>query len=383
MQVAKSFVKNLQALLFISILLAGTIVIPAANPNKADALNSKTALIYGDSLVWESRPEMNKAILNYSGWSYSYRGYPGTAPCDWLPNLQTDLDNVQPSIVAIETAGNYTRPCMADENGNQPVRNTKQYYDKYRSDLNTFFATVTASGAKLLFIEAAPMLETAWNKDVEGIYKIAKELGATYPGVSITNAAHNAVAIKGKYTSYMSCLNDETAEMGCINGQIPVRTLSGTQMGIHLCPDGLPPFPYYCLTYSSGERRFAEAIIKKVVKPPQPIKPTLLIPAITVTEGAAVKFKPRLKYPYYKDFTFCYFTTDGTATVAAGDYESATGCFTIPAWSTTAVTVSVQTLADGVPEPLKENFKLNVKGTTTTIQGTTKKATGNIKPNDT
>ena len=143
------------------------------------------------------------------------------------------------------------------------TQGTAAYYNKYQSDLNTFFAESTAAGAKVVFIEGPPMLNATWNSAVSQIEQIAANLATKYTGVSISTGPRLAVSNNGVYTSYLPCLSSETAADGCVNGQIAVRTITGIQTGVHFCPVGLTPRK--CATYSSGEVRFGEAIAKTVL----------------------------------------------------------------------------------------------------------------------
>lgn len=50
--------------------------------------------------------------------------------------------------------------------------------------------------------------------------------------------------------------------------------VTGTQTGIHLCPDGLQAgYPYACDMYSSGELRYGKALANAMSNPPRPVVP--------------------------------------------------------------------------------------------------------------
>ncbi len=245
-------------------------------PVQAVAITPKTALVYGDSVTWESRIATANQFKLKKGWTYTNKSFPGTAPCDWLVNLQSDLATYQPSIVAIETEGNNTRPCMLDANGNVLPKDSQAYFDKYTADLGSFFAQVTASGARLLFVKAIPMKDTTWNNAVNKLNTIGTTLAGQYHGVSVTASPRNAVSASGKYIDYKTCLSTEVSAGYCgTDGKIAIRTLTGTQAGIHLCPSGLNAgYPYSCPdAYSSGEYRFGKTLANLIVSPPAPVLP--------------------------------------------------------------------------------------------------------------
>ena len=237
----------------------------------AGATTPNTALVYGDSLTFESRYAIASEIALHPGWSVATHAFPGTAPCDWIPWLATDLAAYQPSIFAIETAGNHARPCMVDAFGAPLVPGSAEYYAKISTDLSIIFQTVTATGARVVFIKAPPMLDPEWNIRINKISSNTVKLAKTMSAVSVSSKPRTAVSTLGKFAAYKPCLTNETATMGCANGEIAIRTLTGIQTGIHFCPIGLSsPYPYACDVYSSGEYRFGKAIAQVLVKPPAP-----------------------------------------------------------------------------------------------------------------
>ena len=231
----------------------------------------KSALIYGDSLTWESTWEINNVFAPKKGWTVNVHSFPATAPCDWLGWLPTDLATYHPTVVSFTSAGNPSSNCMT---GDALTIGTDAYYAKYTQDINDMFAQVTATGAKFVYIAGPPFGDPVRDAAVIKINAIAKQLAANYHGVSYSNAARVALSKNNKYTDYLPCLRTETAAQGCSNGLIAIRTLTGLQAGLHLCPQGLPSdFPWFCTTYSSGEFRYGRAIANTTATPPKPILP--------------------------------------------------------------------------------------------------------------
>ena len=352
----------------------------------------KSALIYGDSLTFESQWQVRNQFATKTGWVPHQHEFPGFALCDFLAWLPDDLATYHPSVVAVETAGNYTRPCMTDANGNRLDPNGAAYLARYRADIHAFFRTVTDTGATVVWITAPPMLDAAWNARIIKLAAIAKEVAASYPGVSVSNVARNAVSKSGAYTATRSCLSTEQAAQGCGlpgPGLIAVRTVSGTQTGVHFCPAGLDlSYPYLCLptngtSYSSGEYRWGVAVANTIVAPPAPVLPSIALSAKASVEGRPLQFTVKLKYPYARDLPLCVATADGTATALTGDYTAlATECFVIPAWTTTGPTVAVPTLVDHLVEA-SETVNLDVWSPTVPISGTVRTVKGSIKANTT
>ena len=245
-----------------------------AVPARADATTAPhTALIYGDSLVWESA-RFIKADMPSTLWARYVFAVPNTAPCDWLQRLPKDVAKYHPTAVTIVTEGNSDDACMEDANGVMLPLDSPAYLAKYRADLTQFFSLTT--GSHVTFLEGAPMgcpNCSSWNAAVGDVFGIAQDLALGYPNVTVSNVANVAVSNGGVYAQTLPCSTAEAKSTrdGCVSGQIDVRTVSGTQAGIHLCPIGLNPWPaaHPCATftagkwvtvYSGGEVRYGSAI---------------------------------------------------------------------------------------------------------------------------
>jgi hypothetical protein len=212
------------------------------------AANHQTYLVYGDSLTWESAAYVRARL----GSDVAVHSFPATAPCLWDTWLPQDLATYHPTVVAIISAGN---ACPGQTIG------SLAYYFEYENDLNTFFSTVTSTGAKVVFFEAPPMLDPDREIAVSELPDFVQALATNYPGVTVSTDVFNALSSNGGYASTLPCLPSEGLAEGCVRHSITVRTTDGTQSGLHLCPGGLPSaFPWYCPTYSSGEFRFAKAV---------------------------------------------------------------------------------------------------------------------------
>src|SRR5690348_4363315 len=88
--------------LAVALALACACFLAPATANAAPT--AKTALVYGDSLTWESRLPMAQHMAKKRGWSMANHSFPGTTVCTWNEWLAADLETYRPSIVAISTA---------------------------------------------------------------------------------------------------------------------------------------------------------------------------------------------------------------------------------------------------------------------------------------
>lgn len=221
----------------------------AVNQHRSSGDGQDSFLMYGDSLTWESANFIQQRMGN----EVYVHSFPASAPCQWVTWLDQDLATYHPKVVGIISAGN---PCPGQTIG------SLAYYFQYEGDLNTMFATATAAGAKVVFFDAPPMLDPARNIAVSEIPAMAQALAANYPAVTISTDVATALSSDGAYTPTMPCLASEGAAEGCLKHSITIRTTVGLQAGLHLCPAGLASdFPWPCPTYSSGEFRFAKAVV--------------------------------------------------------------------------------------------------------------------------
>lgn len=258
--------------LAIALCVAG-LAAPAGASKKPPAV----ALVYGDSLVWESSWEIS-TMLTAKHVTDVNESESSTAPCDWLARLPGDLATYKPTTVTLATAGNSSAivsKCMDDPTTGAPWPiGSAGYFAQYTSDLNAIFSAVTATGAKMVFVDDPPFagLATDRNPVMVELIAIATQLAANYHGVSIVSTARTQLSKRGAYVAYKPCLRTETAAMGCVAGQIPIRTVAGdpVQIGLHLCPPSLT-FPFPCSVYSSGEYRFGKVIADVAARPPKPV----------------------------------------------------------------------------------------------------------------
>jgi len=255
-----------------TVLLVGVVLVSLLWGAPAGAVHApKVALVYGDSLTWESWIDINADVAIHPNLAVQVHSLGYTSPCVWTQWLPADLAKYHPSIVTVESAGNGylagISDCMVDATGTPLADGSPGYFANYTASLSALFSEATASGARVLFLEGPPMLDPTRNADVIQIGQIAQSLAGQYPGVTISTAPRLAVSNGGTYADYMHCLKTETAAMGCTKRQIAVRTVAtGWQLGLHFCPGGLPlAYPWFCSTYSSGEYRWAKAVVKATV----------------------------------------------------------------------------------------------------------------------
>ena len=186
-------------------------------------------LVYGDSLSAQSQ----SYLASYG--TVGDRFFGGTAPCNWLSNLNSDAGAFAPHQVLLQFIGNLPS-CI---NGRDPQT-------AYTDDLTTLATFWTGRGVPVVMVISpeTPTDDFAWARQAE--LTVAANLGLP------VNEAGQAVMVNGAFTYFLPCLSHETVTQGCgseVANQIRVRDAGGVHFGTSN-PDG---------SYSSGAYRFATA----------------------------------------------------------------------------------------------------------------------------
>jgi hypothetical protein len=208
---------------------------------------------------------MSQARADF-GRSYAVvdRSVPGTAPCDWVPELSSDLASYQPSVVVVATAGYTGAPSQCET----AAQDSSQMLADYQRDLATFAQDVTATSAQLVFVEDPPFLDPG--RYASGVQIDADEVSLAYasPHVSVYTSARKAMSTAtNDYVAYAKC-SKETVAQGCDPSThlVAIRTVTGPDVGVNLCPDGVIA-PSGCDEYSSGEVRFGKYLETAAERP--------------------------------------------------------------------------------------------------------------------
>ena len=201
---------------------------PASSKPAADAAAPVQprgpVIMYGDSLLEEASPYVRS--------SDQVRAFGGTALCDWVDAMAAASVTEQPTMMVVEFVGNNVTPCMS---GYETPAQVRAKYEADAAELKRRVETPILWVGPPRFRYGGP--PTAGMFDAEPFFVDA---GA-------------ALLADGDYTDTLPCLPGEGVGRGCDNGQIAVRAPDGA----HFCPD---QGRAQCDVYSSGGRRFAEAI---------------------------------------------------------------------------------------------------------------------------
>jgi hypothetical protein len=234
------------ALLMVSGVLLGTDVLRTGT--KAAGTSAGLIYVYGDSLMAESQAPL-QFQLGLDNIRSVIQDYGGTALCDWIPTIQSDVNFTTPSMVVIEFSGNAFTPCMGR------VNSQATWLAKYQADLNYLATWLHAKRVPLTVVAAPPgihqtgapvVIPTNWgvgqipqgyapnDASLNNMYKAMVNRDQAQGWNIGYIAADKAVAApNGQWTYVLPCLSFETASMGRnVRDLIIVRAADYA----HFCP---------------------------------------------------------------------------------------------------------------------------------------------------
>jgi len=234
---------------------------PSAAPARHDASRTTTkpatqrprVFVYGDSLSVQADPYLT-AIGKIFGLTIKVHAFSGTAPCDFLPFLQSDLGAKRPDVVLFAFSGNSIATCMLDDTGKPLVG--AAVLAKYRADTDAAIeATTRAHLPFLLASPPAPEAKSATWKQFDDLYRA---IAASHPGVQYVDAGQD-IAPGGQFFATQQCLPFEVNLPQTKNTCRPTDahiTVRGPD-GAHFCGDATLANASPCSAYSSGALRYA------------------------------------------------------------------------------------------------------------------------------
>ncbi|HUE06422.1 MAG TPA: hypothetical protein VMP41_03270 [Acidimicrobiales bacterium] len=212
--------------------------------------------LFGDSLAGEAGEDFS-TLAQAAGASAFVRAFPGTAPCDWIPQMSADDAEFHPTDVVLLFDGGYFTPCMSGYAFGSP-----EYYAKYQTDIQAAIDLLRADGAHV-FLVGLPYDESpTLSANAATLNQIYASVAAANAGVDYVDAGQSVMAY-GSFTWTLPCLPGE-----------PCTGPSGTDVvrapdGVHFCPNGVSTQVDYfteCSVYSSGAFRFATAMLNPILK---------------------------------------------------------------------------------------------------------------------
>lgn len=235
-----------------------------ATPAPAAVASAPVIGIYGDSIAFQSIPWSDAAIHD-RGLRVRGLRFPGLAACDVVPSVLADLSAPRahrPRVVVVSSVGNSVTECMRTEAGGLAEVNSPEYLTAYDDALRAIAEATAVAGVPMLFTwgpSSSPFGET-WDGSGH-IALIAAALADEHPHLRVVDVGASVMGADGDYGVYLPCLADETADDGCVDGEIRVR-VSEADGHFHCRESETAPsgWPRPCPVYSSGARRYGEAL---------------------------------------------------------------------------------------------------------------------------
>jgi hypothetical protein len=251
-----SSVRRGSAAITIAALVAATAVVAAVKAPK------RRVILYGDSLALEARDFFALSIQSGDEAVVVDRTFGGSAICDWLDRMRSDVRDLQPSAVVLEFVGNNVTRCMRGRDG--PLTGGA-LVQKYRDDARIATAIFAGAGVRVYWI-GGPRVSGLRSIELTGIRhgyeaELRRLTFATPPVDRVRYVdAGRSLLENGNYTPTLPCAPNEGVGEGCVDGRIPVRNPDG----LHLCPVEFDRQASRCPAYSGGAARFGFSMAQPV-----------------------------------------------------------------------------------------------------------------------
>lgn len=202
--------------------------------------------LFSDSLGFEARDEIRLALTTHGHELVRYRGFPGTALCDFLPNIEAEALSTDVDMVVLQFSGNVAgRPCMKRGRPGDWA----DHVAAYAADMQSAAKAFLGSSARLAVVVAPePVGSGEYFVALNAMYEqIADHRGLVSLDVREAFRAEDATIQRR-----LLCRAREVCEA---DGLVTVRSPDG----VHFCPVSHDAGTA-CPVTSAGARRFAEAL---------------------------------------------------------------------------------------------------------------------------
>jgi hypothetical protein len=208
----------------------------------------QSVLVFGDSLSWQSSSYLRRDFNPTTTHDY-LRLYPGTALCDWFPEIDKLSTRNPPDVVVLQFFGNHSTKCIAT---------SPDFVAQYGRDLRTAIAQLLALGVKGIVVDAGPTTPIAtWRPSLIATYR---HVIASFHSKDILYAGSADFAVEsptGGFVTTLQCLPVEVKYHKCFAGSM--ITVRATDK-VHFCPTTQVSKIGPCPVYASGAYRFAHGL---------------------------------------------------------------------------------------------------------------------------
>jgi hypothetical protein len=201
---------------------------------RSKAATTPTRVLYvGDSLSYEARNPFTFTTMLSGRAQVHQLVYGGTALCDWLPRIKSEMATWQPQAISIEFVGNSFTACMKNPATGQQYTGTA-LVSKYMTDAQAALAIIKPYGTQVWFQGVPPMRDAGLNSQRLSMNSGFQQLAAkqSWTHYNYAGQAVEWYQTPGKYVDFLPCSSADTGSR-CTNPPFTrVRALDG----VHFCP---------------------------------------------------------------------------------------------------------------------------------------------------
>jgi hypothetical protein len=234
-----------------AVVLCLALIIGLATASQPERRPRRIAL-FGDSLSFEAARYLQALVRTSRRWNVQQQSLPGTAICDWFPQMEQSRRDFRPQTVAFEYVGNDILPCMRNADGSQ--LSNADYLARWRRDTRRAI-DMFGPRVKIILI-GGPEMKDHDNR----VYGIFRDLAKEFRNVTVVDGGR-LVTPHRTWVKTLPCLLGEPCTGPVRNG---VRTnVVRAWDTVHFCPK-IVTFGTPCPVYSSGAYRFAVTVFEAI-----------------------------------------------------------------------------------------------------------------------
>ncbi|MGQ0824197.1 MAG: SGNH/GDSL hydrolase family protein [Actinomycetota bacterium] len=198
--------------------------------------------IYGDSLSAEAQPYL-EMLAGASGRELEPGFFWGTAPCDWVDDIEQRTPRDEPVAIVMAFAGNNVTPCTDGATGTALA-------DQYERDVRRGAVAATSAGAHVVLVGPPDMDAPLYREHAPLIRARMEDIADELADVEFVDGRE--LLSPDGFAPALPCREDfgEDAAHGCTDGEIVVRH----EDGVHFDPPGPDGF-------SAGANRWARTLL--------------------------------------------------------------------------------------------------------------------------
>ncbi|WP_462188871.1 MULTISPECIES: SGNH/GDSL hydrolase family protein [unclassified Frankia] len=198
-------------------------------------------VLWGDSLAWEARETFSR-LATEGGAQVLVRTFGGTAPCDWLADVDVQIRAWRPTVAVLAFSGNTISACMRG----------RDVATAYPADTGAAVRLLREAGVQVRLVVAPPRPDQPVRADgMTDLDRMWRAIAAAHDGTEVV-FADLAVTMRGRWSDRLPCQAGEPCRP---DGTVVVRGPDH----VHFCPVTVPVM-IPCPVFSAGAERYGAAM---------------------------------------------------------------------------------------------------------------------------